>query len=152
MLRNDYNVSPQPSKEVARMIKKQLVQENQELLSGALSAFDGRKNLYSSVEFQEDKLEFFVNLPIPTTSKSLLYSEVNNELVEEKLQKSKLFRVNVKLVSRLDGNELVSYLSKDWESEEMYTSWEVSIFEFNGRRNYRYWRRCSWIERVFSES
>ncbi|KAI3888149.1 hypothetical protein MKX03_007572 [Papaver bracteatum] len=113
----DVDISPQPSKEVARMIKRQLVQENQELLSGALPAFDGRKNLYSSVEFQEDKLEFFVNLPIPTTSKSFLHSEVSNELVEEKLRKSKLFRVNVKLVSKLDGNELVSYLSKDGESE-----------------------------------
>ncbi|KAI3987721.1 hypothetical protein MKX01_028455 [Papaver californicum] len=111
----DVNISPQPSKEVARMIKKQFVQENQQLLSGALPAFDGRKNLYSSIEFQEDKLEFFVNLPIPT-SKSLLYSEVNNELLEEKLQKSKLFRVNIKLVSKLDGNELINYLSKDGDS------------------------------------
>ncbi|RZC72243.1 hypothetical protein C5167_035423 [Papaver somniferum] len=105
-----------PSKEVARMIKRQLVQENQDFLSGAHPAFDGRKNLYSSVEFQEEKLEIFVNLPIPTTSKSFLHSEVNNELVEEKLQKSKLFQVNIKLVSKLDGNELVSYLSKDGES------------------------------------
>ncbi|MCL7044495.1 hypothetical protein MKW94_026323 [Papaver nudicaule] len=110
----DVDISPQPSKEVARMIKRQLVQENQQLLSGALPAFDGRRNLYSPMEFQEDKLEFFVNLPIPT-SKSLWHSEAKDEAVE-KLQKSKLFRVNIKLVSRLDGHGLVSYLSKDEEN------------------------------------
>lgn len=95
------------------MIKKKLVQDNQEILSGAHPAFDGRKNLYSSVEFQEDKVEFFVNLPIPTMN-PLLPLEENNETVE-KQKKSKLFRVNVKLVSKLDGCELIRYLSKERE-------------------------------------
>ncbi|OVA12232.1 Argonaute/Dicer protein [Macleaya cordata] len=109
----DVDISPHPSKEVARMIKYKLVQENQQLLSGALPAFDGRKNLYSPVEFQDDKLEFFVSLPIPT-SKSMLPLEENNEAMEKE-QKSKLFRVTIKLVSKLDGRELDSYLSKEGE-------------------------------------
>ncbi|CBI38237.3 unnamed protein product, partial [Vitis vinifera] len=72
----DVEISPNPSKEVARMIKRKLVEENSVELSGALPAFDGRKNLYSP-----------------------------------------LFRINIKLVSKFDGKELNSYLSKegdDW--------------------------------------
>ncbi|KAJ4884258.1 Protein argonaute 7 [Raphanus sativus] len=61
-----YNVdiSPHPSKEVARMIKQKLVETAGDSFSGTVPAFDGRQNIYSPVEFQEDRLEFFVNLPI----------------------------------------------------------------------------------------
>ncbi|XAR65229.1 hypothetical protein NMG60_11009276 [Bertholletia excelsa] len=107
----DVEISPNPSKEVARIIKQKLVQENPNALSGALPAYDGRKNLYSPIEFQSDKLEFFISLPIPS-AKGLVPSQgimESNQL--------KLFRINIKLVSKLDGRELGSYLSKegdDW--------------------------------------
>ncbi|KAG6712964.1 hypothetical protein I3842_05G127000 [Carya illinoinensis] len=112
-----YNVeiSPNPSKEVARMIKQKLVMENPVMLSGAFPAYDGRKNLYSSVEFQNDRLEFYVSLPIPTSKTTLPNREFNDLL--DKHQKLKLFRINIKLVSKFDGKELSSYLSKegdDW--------------------------------------
>ncbi|KAF9623478.1 hypothetical protein IFM89_003094 [Coptis chinensis] len=112
----DVEITPHVSKDVARMIKQKFVQDNQEALSGALPAFDGRKNLYSSVEFQNDKLEFFVSLPILTT-KSLLPLGDNNDMLGKQQKQHKLFRVNIKLASKLDGNDLRSYLSNeggDW--------------------------------------
>ncbi|KAJ8774532.1 hypothetical protein K2173_016978 [Erythroxylum novogranatense] len=108
-------ISPSPSKEVARMIKQKLVESNSTVLSGALPAYDGRKNLYSPVEFQNDRLEFYISLPIPTGKSSLPFEQFS--AWEEKYQQLKLFRVNVKLVSKLDGKELSCYLSKegdDW--------------------------------------
>ncbi|XP_015943864.2 protein argonaute 7 [Arachis duranensis] len=112
-----YNVeiTPHPSKEVARAIKQNLVDRNSDLLSGALPAYDGRKNLYSPVEFQNDKLEFYISLPIPTSKLSSNYGDVYDS--KEKHEKLKLFRINVKLVSKINGKELSSYLSKegdDW--------------------------------------
>lgn len=112
-----YNVeiSPNPSKEIARMIKQKLVEENSAVLSGALPAYDGRKNLYSPVEFHNDRLEFHVSLPIPNSKSTLPNGEFSNLL--EKRQKHKLFRINIKLASKIDGKELSSYLSKegdDW--------------------------------------
>lgn len=113
----DVEISPKASKEVARLIKQKLVEENSVVLSGALPAFDGRKNLYSSVEFQNDRLELFVSLPIPTTKLLLPSGELNSDLQEKKHQQLKLFRINIKLVSKIDGKELSSYLNKegdDW--------------------------------------
>ncbi|GAB4840062.1 Protein argonaute 7 [Ancistrocladus abbreviatus] len=105
----DVEIIPSPCKEVARLIKRQLVEENTGLLSGACPAFDGRKNLYSPVEFQYDKLELFISLPIPSSKLNL----ETNASVEVNHQKLKLFRINIKLVSKLDGKELSNYLSKD---------------------------------------
>ncbi|KAJ7953861.1 Argonaute family protein [Quillaja saponaria] len=112
-----YNVeiSPNPSKEVARMIKQRLVDNNSHVLSGALPAYDGRKNLYSPVEFQNDKLEFYISLPILASKLALPYGETYES--QEKHQQLKLFRINIKLVSKIDGTELGNYLSKegdDW--------------------------------------
>lgn len=112
-----YNVeiSPNPSKEVARMIKQKLVKDNSDVLSGALPSYDGRKNLYSPVEFQNDRLEFYVSLPLPTSKPSLPFGESN--YLQMKHQQLKLFRINIKLVSKLDGKELSRYLSRegdDW--------------------------------------
>ncbi|KAL0885430.1 hypothetical protein Bca101_009412 [Brassica carinata] len=53
-----------PSKEIARMIKQKLVETEHSSLSGAVPDFDGRKNIYSPVEFQKDRLELFAYLPI----------------------------------------------------------------------------------------
>ncbi|KAI5352734.1 hypothetical protein L3X38_005626 [Prunus dulcis] len=113
-----YNVdiSPNPSKEVARMIKQTLVEDNSALLSGAIPAYDGRKNLYSPVEFKSDRLEFYISLPIPTSKPSLPFGVFSG--FQEKHQQLKLFRINIKLVSKIDGRELSSYLSKegdDWK-------------------------------------
>lgn len=101
----DVEISPNPSKEVARVIKSKLVEENSGLLSGACPAFDGRKNLYSPVQFQSDRLEFFVSLPITPISKPCAERKV------------KIFRINIKLVSKLNGTELNKFLKKegdDW--------------------------------------
>ncbi|WOK92320.1 protein argonaute 7 isoform X2 [Canna indica] len=103
----DVNISPRPSKEIARMIKRKLVEDNSDVLSGALPVFDGRKNLYSPIEFQEHKLEFFVSLPIPVTKAS---PEAGGSMLQN--MKSKLFRVNIKLASMLGGEELDKYLKE----------------------------------------
>ncbi|KAK8643428.1 hypothetical protein V6N13_012727 [Hibiscus sabdariffa] len=113
-----YNVeiSPNPSKEVARMIKQKLVENNSGLLSGAHPAYDGRKNIYSPVEFQNDKLEFFISLPIPTTKSGLPFGE-SNCFPQKQNQQLKVFRINIRHVSKFDGKDLSSYLSKegdDW--------------------------------------
>jgi eukaryotic translation initiation factor 2C len=97
----DVNISPRPSKETARMIKQKLVEENADLLSGAIPVFDGRKNLYSPIEFQRDKLEFYVSLLIPSNG---------GRMTETKNQK--LFRVNIRLVSKLTGEQLNKYLKE----------------------------------------
>ncbi|XP_061995215.1 protein argonaute 7 isoform X1 [Rosa rugosa] len=109
-----YNVeiSPSPSKDISRMIKQKLVEDNSSLLCGASPAYDGRKNLYSSIEFQHDKLEMYVSLPIPTTKPTLPCGEFG-DFQEKDHQILKLFRVSIKLVSKFDGKELSSYLSKD---------------------------------------
>nr|XP_009411077.2 PREDICTED: protein argonaute 7 isoform X2 [Musa acuminata subsp. malaccensis] len=105
----DVNISPRPSKEIARMIKRKLVEDNSDILSGALPVFDGRKNLYSPVEFQEHKLEFFISLPIPVTKH--VRDEGGSVLLENK--KSKLFRVNIRLASKLNGEELSKFLKEE---------------------------------------
>ncbi|CAH8348246.1 unnamed protein product [Eruca vesicaria subsp. sativa] len=101
-----YNVdiSPNPSKEIARMIKQKLVETERGSFSGSVPAFDGRQNIYSPVEFQEDKLEFFVNLPIQSC-KSL--RNCGGDLREKQPQKKvdKLFRVSMRLVSKFDGKK-----------------------------------------------
>ncbi|GAB2280238.1 Protein argonaute 7 [Dionaea muscipula] len=112
----DIHIVPNPSKEVARLIKQKLVEDNLELLSGACPSFDGRRNLYSPVEFQDDRLEFFICLPVLTACSK---PPPDHDLVEEVNQyrrKQKLFRINIKLVSKLDAKELNSYLtSKEGE-------------------------------------
>lgn len=106
----DVEISPNPSKEIARAIKRKLVEENSALLSGASPAFDGRKNLYSPVEFQGKRLEFFVSLPVNSSGKSGLEDS-----------KMKLFRINIRLVSKLDGNDLNKYLSKEGGDDDWIT-------------------------------
>ncbi|KAG2253224.1 hypothetical protein Bca52824_083360 [Brassica carinata] len=102
-----YNVdiTPHPSKEIARLIKQKLVEtEGEDSFSGSVPAFDGRQNIYSPVEFQEDKLEFFVNIPIQPC-KTLL--KCGGDLREKQPQKKtdKLFRVSMRLVSKFDGKK-----------------------------------------------
>lgn len=106
----DVEISPNPSKDVARKIKQKLVEEHSEVLSGALPVYDGRRTIYSPVEFQDDRLEFYIRLPI-STGKTVLPSL---EMVDlpQKMQQHKIFRVNIKLVSKLDGKVLSSYLDK----------------------------------------
>lgn len=111
----DVEISPNPSKEVARMIKQKLVSENSVKLSGALPVYDGRKTLYSPIEFQNDRIEVYVSLPILNAKSLSSVGEIVSS--QEKKQQIKLFRVNIKLVSKLDGKELGSYLNKerdDW--------------------------------------
>ncbi|XP_020593569.1 protein argonaute 7 [Phalaenopsis equestris] len=105
----DVDISPRPSKEIARKIKRKLVMENSDVLAGAMPVFDGRKNLYSSVEFHDDKIEFFVTLP---TSKSQSLNKGSG--VDASVSpKSKLFRVSIRLASRLSGEDLNRYLKED---------------------------------------
>ncbi|KAH6822432.1 Argonaute family protein [Perilla frutescens var. hirtella] len=103
----DVEISPNPSKDVARKIKQKLVEEHSEVLSGALPVFDGRRTIYSPVEFQDDRLEFYISLPI-SVGKTVV------EMVDlpQKMQQHKIFRLNIKLVSKLDGKVLSSYLDK----------------------------------------
>lgn len=105
----DVDISPRPSKEIARLIKNKLVRDNPDVLSGAMPVFDGRKNLYSAIEFQEDRLEFFISLPIPTP-KSLPTDGTARDLVS---QKPKLFRVTVRLASKLNAEDLSKYLKEE---------------------------------------
>ncbi|CAI9096532.1 OLC1v1032703C1 [Oldenlandia corymbosa var. corymbosa] len=109
----DVEISPNPSKDVARMIKQQLVLENSADLSDSLPVYDGRRNLYSPVEFQADRLEVYIRLPLSNgkSSSSSVGETVNSH--EKTQQLNKLFKVNIKLVSKFDGKELGSFLNKD---------------------------------------
>ncbi|XP_010551411.1 PREDICTED: protein argonaute 7 [Tarenaya hassleriana] len=109
----DVEISPRPSsKEIARMIKRKLVEANPSSFSGSVPAFDGRKNIYSPVEFQNDRLEFFVNLPVPS-SRTVMPSSGLGEKQPVKIDK--LFRVCMRLVSQFDGKEMNSFLTKEGE-------------------------------------
>ncbi|XP_043687880.1 protein argonaute 7-like [Telopea speciosissima] len=74
----DVEISPHPSKEIARMIKQKLVQDYSAAFSNVQTAIDGRKNIYSPVEFQNDKLEFYVSLPIPKAKSIWPSNEIGN--------------------------------------------------------------------------
>ncbi|CAA0828720.1 Protein argonaute 1 [Striga hermonthica] len=87
----DVEISPNPSKELARLIKHKLVEENPEKLSNAHPVYDGRRTIYSPIEFQNEKLEFHVSLPVEKISQSL-----------DRKRHDKIFRVNIKLVSKLE--------------------------------------------------
>ncbi|KAL6505629.1 Protein argonaute 7 [Orobanche hederae] len=105
----DVEISPNPLKEIARAIKQKLVSDHSSELSNARPAYDGRRTIYSPVEFQDDHLEFYISLPISIARKTLLPSlEMKNS--QEML---KTFRVNIKLVSKLGGEAMSSYLNKE---------------------------------------
>ncbi|KMZ60694.1 Protein argonaute 7 [Zostera marina] len=106
----DVDITPRPSKEVARMIKTKLVQDNPIILNGSLPVFDGRKNLYSPIEFQNNNLDFqlYLNLPIPSSAASTAPQN----------QKSKLFKINIRLVSKLSGRNLINYLTTQDEKHD----------------------------------
>ncbi|KAI3720208.1 hypothetical protein L6452_21121 [Arctium lappa] len=99
----DVEISPKPSKDIARLIKQKLVQENSAIFSGGNPSFDGRRNLFSPIEFQKDRIELYINLPLPLIAPNL----------QDHNEKFKLFRVNIKIVSKLDGKQLRKYLSND---------------------------------------
>ncbi|XP_023732389.1 protein argonaute 7 [Lactuca sativa] len=103
----DVDISPKPSKDIARLIKQKLVEQNPTILSGANPSYDGRRNLFSPIEFQKDRIELCINIPIPIGNPSIPPN------CEENQEKSKLFRVNIKIVSKLNGKELSKYLSKE---------------------------------------
>ncbi|KAM3369442.1 hypothetical protein ACQJBY_017370 [Aegilops geniculata] len=105
----DIDITPHPSKETARMIKNKFVQENSSVLSGAVPAFDGRRDLYSAIEFQENKAEFFVNLPV--ASARCPVDKKNGHMLDK--QNFKVFKVNIRLVSKLSGEDLNKYLTED---------------------------------------
>lgn len=107
----DVEISPNPSKDIARRIKRKLVEDHPKLLSNALPVYDGRRTLYSPVEFLEDRLEFYIGLPVSVGKRSAASSLEMGELSQKKM-----FRVNVKLVSKLDGEVLSKYLDKGDES------------------------------------
>ncbi|KAI3467297.1 hypothetical protein Pfo_023960 [Paulownia fortunei] len=106
----DVEIFPNPSKEVARMIKRKLVEENSAVLSGALPVYDGRRTIYSPIEFQDDRLELYISLPICVGEPVLPSVELMNS--PEKHQQHKIFRVNIKLVSKFDGKVPSSYLNE----------------------------------------
>ncbi|XP_011075545.1 protein argonaute 7 isoform X2 [Sesamum indicum] len=110
----DVEISPNPSKEIARMIKGKLVEENSAVLSGALPVYDGRRTIYSPIEFQDDRLEFYIGLPVSVGEPVIPSVEMLNS--PEKHQQDKIFRVNIKLVSKFDGKMLSSYLNKGDDS------------------------------------
>ncbi|KAJ9563799.1 LOW QUALITY PROTEIN: hypothetical protein OSB04_008959 [Centaurea solstitialis] len=105
----DVEISPKPSKEIARLIKEKLVQENSAIFSGGNPSFDGRRSLFSPIEFRNDRIELYVNLQIPTPASSI------SQNLDENREKSKLFRVDIRIVSKLDGRDLAKYLNPDSE-------------------------------------
>ncbi|KAG5397014.1 hypothetical protein IGI04_018828 [Brassica rapa subsp. trilocularis] len=73
-----------PSKEITRIIKQKLVETRQSSYSGAVPAFDARKNIYSPVEFQEDRFDLFAKLPIPSCNILIKCGDLREKLpVEE---------------------------------------------------------------------
>ncbi|CAA3012853.1 argonaute 7 [Olea europaea subsp. europaea] len=106
----DVNIAPHPSKEISRIIKQKIVEDNSALLSGALPVYDGRRTIYSPIEFQDDRFELYISLP-------MFSGKPIDIMKSEERQQLKLFRINIKLVSKFDGKELSSYLRKggeDW--------------------------------------
>ncbi|KAK6133741.1 hypothetical protein DH2020_032452 [Rehmannia glutinosa] len=91
----DVEISPNPSKEIARTIKQKLVNDHSNVLSGARPVYDGRRTLYSPIEFKDDRLECYISLPMTSSE-----------------ERDKIFRVNIKLVSKFDGEVLSKYLNK----------------------------------------
>lgn len=73
------------------------METEQNSFSGAVPAFDGRKNIYSYLEFQEDRFEFFANLPIPSCNTLIKCGDLREKLPQKKIDK--LLRVNMRLVS-----------------------------------------------------
>lgn len=110
----DVDIYPHPSKEIARMIKTKLVRDNSDLLSGAIPAFDGRKSLYSATEFQDKRLEFFVRLPI---LRPVLLPNNGGGVGVSEAQKPTLFKVSLRLASKLSGEDLSRYLSHEEEED-----------------------------------
>ncbi|RAL40109.1 hypothetical protein DM860_008249 [Cuscuta australis] len=96
----DVEISPTPSKEIARMIKKNIVENHSSVVSGFNPVYDGRRTIYSPVEFQDDRIELYINLPL---------NGANSH---------KMFKVNIKLVSKLDGMKLKSYLNNEGDRDE----------------------------------
>ncbi|XP_019164711.1 PREDICTED: protein argonaute 7-like [Ipomoea nil] len=90
----DVEISPSPSKEVARLMMKQNIVGT--IASGFCPVYDGRRTIYSPVELQDDRIELYISLPI---------------------HGNKMFRVNIKLVSKFDGTKLKSYLNNDDDNE-----------------------------------
>ncbi|KAK1413740.1 hypothetical protein QVD17_35520 [Tagetes erecta] len=111
----DIEITPKPSKDIARLIKQKLVEQNSAIFSGANPCFDGRRNLFSSVEFQQDRIELNINIPIPQTSYQNLEKSLENQENQEN-QRSKLFKVYIKNVSKLCGKDLTQYLNKSNEA------------------------------------
>lgn len=103
----DVEISPKPSKEIARIIKQKLVEQNSTVFSDGNPSFDGRRNLFSSVEFEKDRIELFINIPVPMGNLSIPQN------CDENQERLKLFRVNIKIVSKVNGQDLTKYLSKD---------------------------------------
>ncbi|KAH0850246.1 hypothetical protein HID58_091297 [Brassica napus] len=61
-----------------------LVETRQSSYSGGVPAFDARKNIYSPVEFQEDRFELFANLPMPSCNILIKCGDLREKLpVEE---------------------------------------------------------------------
>ena len=114
----DVEISPQPSKEVARRLKRKLVQDNYVLLSNALPAFDGRKSLYSAAEFRKEKMEFIVSLPIKSAKTHFSFNAGGHQLPGSDCQggassiDEKLFKVSLNIASKLDGKDLEEFLKK----------------------------------------
>ncbi|KAL2546716.1 protein argonaute 7 [Forsythia ovata] len=71
----DVDIAPNPSKEISRIIKQKLVEGNSALLSGALPVYDGRRTIYSPIEFQDDRLELYISLPI-SSGKAIRNNEI----------------------------------------------------------------------------
>ncbi|KAL8249861.1 hypothetical protein R6Q59_006729 [Mikania micrantha] len=94
---HDFEITPKPSKETARLIKQKLVEQNPTIFSGGNPCYDGRRSLFSSTQFQKDPLELQININIPNDNQN----------------QSKLFKVNIKNVSKLNGKNLIKYMSNN---------------------------------------
>ncbi|XP_078442541.1 argonaute family protein [Wolffia australiana] len=87
----DIDISPRPCKDLARQVKKKLVEAKGGAFGGAAAAFDGRRNLYTPTE-----------LPLPSDRAEIIIS----------LQ-DKRFRVSVKLVAKLSAGGLAKFLQNE---------------------------------------
>ncbi|KAK9074583.1 hypothetical protein SSX86_007181 [Deinandra increscens subsp. villosa] len=98
----DVEISPKPSKETARLIKQTLVEQNSDIFSGGNPCYDGRRTLFSSTPFQNERIELEIKIPLPKT--------------DENQEKSKLYKINIKKVAKLNGQDLTKYLTKTQET------------------------------------
>ncbi|KAF5757798.1 putative post-transcriptional gene silencing PAZ-Argonaute family [Helianthus annuus] len=100
----DIEITPKPSKETARLIKNTLINHHPTIFSNTNPCYDGRRTLFSPTQLRPDPITLQIQIPLPNSP--------------NQQQKSKLYTTHIKLVAKLNGQDLTKYLTKTQENQE----------------------------------